>query len=164
MMAVQHVDMTGLIDYLSQLLGSRFSRDVAQIYYGDIMVYLPSSFGGSRKEQKAIIALSPAYDHVIPESRVASQESHLLGLDILVMVNITPFFKANPTEAYGERMLVNLTTAITRFLVQAENENFGGRVQFAQVNGIDWSWLARDDQAIRAAGIQYECRVRLPRM
>ncbi len=163
-MADFQLDMDGLIDYLLQILSRRFSNDVAQIYYGDIGVYLPSSFGSSRRDQKAIIALQPAYNHLLEGERVASVEYRLLGIDIIAMVNITPFFSANPQEAYGERMLVKLTTSIATFLTQTENENLGGRVQYARVGDINWQWMARKDQAIRGAAVSYEARVRIPRM
>lgn len=163
-MPIAQVDMEGLVEHLSTLLQNRFSNKVSNIYFGDIGVYLPSAFGSSRRDQKAIVALSPAYNHPIEGERVAAFEQRLLGLDIIVMVNITPFFEAAPREAYGERMLVALTTEIADFLIQGDNENLGGRVQYSTVGDIDWAWVARGDQAIRAAGIGYECRVRIPRM
>jgi hypothetical protein len=161
---MEHLDMDGLIDYLTVILSRRFSNDVAQIYYGDIGVYLPSAFGSSRRDQKAIIALNPAYNHLMEGERVASTEYRLLGIDIISMVNITPFFSANPSEAYGERMLVKLTTAIATFLTQTENETLDGRVQYARVGDINWTWMARKDQAIRGAAVSYEARVRVPRI
>jgi hypothetical protein len=161
---MEQLDMEGLIDYLSEILARRFSREVSQIYFGDIGVYLPSSFGGSRRDQKAVIALVPSYNHIIEGERVAAWESRLLGIDIVTMVNITPFFEAAPTEAYGERILVRLTTEIAQFLTQEENVNLDGRVQMVNVGDIDWAWVAKGDQAIRAAGIAYEARVRIPRM
>lgn len=158
------VDMDGLILYLKDLLSVRFSKKVSQFYYGDIGVYLPSSFGASRKEQKAIIALQPVYNRLLEGTRTVASEDRLLGVDIISMVNITPFFKANPTEAYGEQMLVQLTTEIYKFLAQEENVNLQGRVSYAEVGDIDWAWVPKDDQAIRGAAIAYECRVRVPRM
>lgn len=157
-----HLDMEGVVDHLIDVLGYRFSNDVSNVYFGDIGVYLPSSFGGSRRDQKAIVAIQPSYNHLI--ERVAEMEHRLLGIDIITMVNITPFFEAMPREAYGERILVKITTQIAGFLTQLENENLGGRVAYAAVGDIDWAWVAKKDQAVRAAGISYECRVRLPRM
>lgn len=127
-------------------------------------MYLPSSFGSSRRDQKAILAIQPAYNHLVEGERVASLEYRLLGIDIIAMVNITPFFSANPQEAYGERMLVKLTTAIATYLTQTENEDLGGRVQYARVGDINWTWMARKDQAIRGAAVSYEARVRIPRI
>jgi len=158
------LDMDGLIDYLSSILSRQFSNQVSQIYYGDIGVYLPSSFGSSRRDQKAIIVLSPAYNRLLEDQRVASFENRVLGVDIITMVNITPFFSANPQEAYGERMLVKLTTALATYLTQTENEDLGGRVQHAKVGDINWAWMARKDQALRGAAVSYEARVRIPRI
>jgi len=159
-----NVDMEGLVEHLRTILGQRFSREVSYVYFGDIGVYLPASFGGSRNDQKCIIAIQPAHDHLIEGSRVASEESRSLGVDIISMVNITPFFTASPTEAYGERILVRLTTQIAKFLTQEANVNLGDRVQTSTVNNIDWAWVAKGDQAIRAAAVSYVARVRIPRM
>jgi hypothetical protein len=160
----KQLDMDGLIDYLSAILSKQFSNQVSQIYYGDIGIYLPSSFGSSRRDQKAVIALSPVYNRLLDDQRVAVFENRVLGVDIITMVNITPFFSANPQEAYGERMLVNLTTAIATYLTQTENEDLGGRVQYAKVGDINWAWMARRDQALRGAAVSYEARVRIPRI
>lgn len=162
-MPVQQVTMEGLIDHLETILKRRFANQVSEIYFGDIGIYLPASFGASRREQKAVIALQPAYDHPIPGERVASHEQRNLGVTVIVMVNITPFFEARPQEAMGERLLVRLTTEIATFLNQEENLGLGGRVQWSEVGDIDWAWVARGDQAIRAAGISYQARVRIPR-
>lgn len=155
--------MDGLILYLISLLGNRFARDVSQIYYGDIGVYLPSSFGGSRKEQKCIIALSPAYNR-LGDDRVVAFEERFLGIDIICMVNITPYFAVSPSEAFGEQKLVRLATEVATFLTQEEYVNLGGRVQMTKVGDIDWAWLPKGDQAIRGAAVAYEARVRIPRI
>jgi hypothetical protein len=158
------IDMDGLILYLKQLLSRRFSAKVSQIYYGDIGVYLPASFGGSRKDQKAVLALSPVYDREMPDQRVAAHESRLLGVDIIALVNITPFFQANPTEAYGEQMLVKLIGEIRDYLALGENVTLQERVQYCKVGDIDWNWTPRGDQAIRGAALAFEARIRIPRI
>ena len=160
----QEAGMEQVIDVLADVLGRRFSNRVSNIYFGDIGVYLPSSFGGSRNAQKAIIALSPVYNYLQEGSRVAVQETRLLGIDIITMVNITPFFEAAPKEAYGERMLVALTTEIADFLTQEDNFTLNGLVTSTEVGDIDWAWIARKDQSIRGAGIHYEAKVRVNRM
>lgn len=156
--------MEGLIDHLERLLKNRFSNQVSEIFFGDIGVYLPASFSGSRREAKAVIALQPSFNYLIPGERVAAFEQRTLGVTIIVMVNITPYFEARPQEAFGERMLVRLVSDIATFLTQEENVTLNGRVQFSEVADIDWAWMARGDQAIRAAGISYSARVRIPRM
>lgn len=163
-MTTRDYTMEELIDYLMTLLANRFSDSVSQIYFGDIGVYLPQSFGGSRRDQKAIIALSPENDHPIEGQKTELYENRVQRLNIITMVNITPFFKANPDEAYGERMLVRLTTQIKNFLNEAENQRLGGRVRSTSVGEIDWAWTPRGDQAIRAARILYEWRIQDRRM
>lgn len=156
--------MEKVIDVLADKLSRRFSGKVSNVYFGDIGVYLPASFGGSRNQQKAVIALSPVYNYLQEGSRVAVQETRLLGVDIITLVNITPFFEAAPKEAYGERMLVSLTTEIAEFLTQEENYNLDGLASSTEVGDIDWAWVARKDQALRGAAIHYEARVRVRRM
>jgi hypothetical protein len=158
------VTMEGLIDHLSSLLAKRFANDVSRIYFGDIGVYNPIAFGGDRKNPKLVVALSPSYNRLIEDERNAAYELRLLGLDIIVFVNITPYFQADPPEAYGERKLVRITTQIAEYLTLEENINLGGRVQFSKVGSIDFSWVQRSDQSLRAAGVAYECRVRIPRI
>jgi hypothetical protein len=160
----ENVSMEAVVDVLSDVLARRFGGRVSNIYFGDIGVYLPASFGGSRSTQKAVIALSPVYNYLQEGSRVAVQETRLLGIDIITLVNITPFFEAAPKEAYGERMLVSLTTEIAQFLTQEENFTLGGLVTSTEVGDIDWAWVARKDQALRGAAIHYEARVRISRM
>lgn len=163
-MTTRDYTMEEIIDYLSALLANEFSDTVSQIYFGDIGIYLPQTFGSSRRDQKAVIALSPQNDHPIDNGKTELYENRTERLNIIVMVNITPFFRANPEEAYGERMLVRLTTQIKKFLNQAENERLGGRVRSTNVGEIDWAWTARGDQAIRAARILYEWRIQDRRM
>lgn len=160
----QNAPMEKVVDVLADVLGRRFSNRVSNVYFGDIGVYLPASFGGSRNQQKAVIALSPIYNYLQEGSRVAVQETRLLGIDIITLVNITPFFEAAPKEAYGERLLVSLTTEISQFLTQEDNMTLGGIVASTEVGDIDWAWVARNDQALRGAAIHYEARVRVDRM
>lgn len=160
----QNASMEQVIDTLAEVLRRRFSSRVSNIYFGDIGVYLPASFGGSRNTQKAVIALSPVYNYLQEGSRVAAQETRLLGVDIITLVNITPFFEAAPQEAYGERMLVELTTEIAQFLTQDENFTLGGLVASTEVGDIDWAWVARRDQSLRGAAVHYEARVRVTRI
>src|SRR5690606_22380604 len=103
-------DTEALIDHLMPMLSHQLSNDVSNIYFGDVGVYLPSHFLGPRKEQRAVLALSPAYDRL--EQRVASQETRLIGVDIIGLVNITPYCDASPKEAYGERQLASLMRKI----------------------------------------------------
>lgn len=130
----------------------------------DIGIYLPQTFGGSRRDQKAIIALSAENDHPKEGDKTELYENRYVRLNIIVMVNITPFFRANPEEAYGERLLVRLTTQIKNFLNEAENQTLNGRVRSTSVKEVDWAWTQRGDQAVRAARILYEWRIQDRRM
>ena len=146
----------GLIDYLTKLLGKQFGDDVSQIYFGDIGMYTPKAFQNRRGEWKAVIALVPADDQEVPKSKTAFSEDRRLVIHIVVMVNMTPYFKAMPEEAFGERMLVRLTERIRAFLAQQENETLQRQVSIAKVGDIKWDWMQRGKEAIRAAGIEFE--------
>lgn len=161
---IEQVNMDGLISYLIELLGQRFAAEVSQLYYGDIGIYPPSAFLGPRREQKCVVAISPDYNRLVENDRNAAFESRLLGVNVIVMVNLTPYFEAMPKEAIGERKLVQVTTAIAEYLTLEENINLKGRVQFTKVGDIDWEWQARGTQAVRAAAISHESRVRIPRI
>ena len=156
----KQVDMEGLIDHLIKLLGPRFSKVVSHIYFGDIGVYLPESFGGSRKTQKAVIAIAPSSNRIVEGTQTVQSVYRELLIDIMVFVNITPFFEASPEEAYGERMLLQIATEIAAFLAQSSNLNLERRVQSSRVGDIDWAWQAREDQAVRGARIEFIARVR----
>ncbi len=159
----EQVGMEGLIDHLENILKTRFSSQVSEIYFGDIGVYNPTSFSGTRSEQRAVIALSPSYNRLVSDQRNASFENRNLGVDIIIMINMTPFFEARPSEAFGERKLVRLTTEVATFLTQEEHVTLGDRVQMTTVGDIDWLWQQRQNQALRAAGIAYDARVRITR-
>lgn len=160
----EQLDMDGLIEYLKSMLGNRFSKKISRIYYGDVVTYLPSAFLGPNKEQHAILVIQPTYNRLIPDERVVAFENRLLGVDIIGLVNITSEFNADPKAAYGEKQLVQLITEIATFLTQETNVNLQERVQFSRVLNIDWHWLPKGDLAIRGAALEYEVRVRIPRI
>lgn len=149
--------MEGLVDYLAKLLGKQFASDVSQIYFGDVGIYPPKAFQNSRGEPKTVIALVPAYDHADPKSISGHSEIRKLGVDVAVLVNMTPYFKAMPEEAFGERLLVRVTERIRAFLAQAENETLQRQVRFVRVGDINWRWMQRGkDASVRAAAIELE--------
>lgn len=158
------VDTEDLIDHLMPMLRNLLANDVTNVYYGDIGVYLPSHFLGPRKENKAVLAVSPSFDRLEEGTRVASQETRLIGVNIIGFVNITPDFKASPTEAYGERRLSQLMKKIRTFLSQQENVTLGGRVQYLSVGDITWRWMQRDNLALRGAALEVTARVKVSRM
>lgn len=155
-------DTTDLIDHLKPFLEKLLANDVSRVYYGDIGVYLPTHFQGPRKEQRAILVLQPAYDNL--ESRVASQETRLIGIDVIGLVNITPYFKADPKEAYGERQLSEIMKKIRVLLTQLQYHNLDGRVQDMKVEDIRWSWIQRDALSLRGASVRVEARIKVNRL
>jgi hypothetical protein len=154
-------DTAEFIDHLKPMLEKHLANDISRVYFGDIGLYLPSHFLGPRKERRAILALAPAFDRVEPGSSTAVSESRNIGIDIIGLVNITPDFKASPDEAYGERKLAALTKKIRVFLTQHENARLDGRVSFLTVGDIRWSWMQRNDLALRGASVQVTARVRV---
>jgi len=154
-------EMEEIIVYLQNILQNEFARDVTSVYFGDIGIYPPTVFGSSRKDTKAILIIQPVSSVPIPGERVAESEKRTLRLQIIAMVNITPFFTALPSEAYGERILVNLISRVAKFLAQEENVTLDGRVIFSRVENIDWEWTQRKDQSLRGSAISYEVDVRI---
>jgi predicted NBD/HSP70 family sugar kinase len=157
------LDTEDLIDHLLPMLQTHLANEVSRVYYGDIGVYLPSHFLGPRKEQRVVLALEPAYDRLMEGSRVAHQETRLIGVDIIALVNITPYFEAQPTEAYGERQLSDVMRKIRTYLTQQVNSNLGGRTQFFSVGDIQWSWAQRNNLSLRGAVLTVEARVKIDR-
>lgn len=157
-------DTEALIDHLRPMLTKLLVNDVSRVYFGDVGVYLPSHFLGPRKEARAVLAISPAFDRLKPGTRVSSQEVRLIGVDIVGLVNITPYFEASPEEAYGERQLASLMRKIRVFLSQQENVNLDGRIRFLDVGDIGWNWLQRKDLSLRGAALTVTAEVTVSRM
>lgn len=157
------LNVEGLIDHLALVLGAQFANDVSQIYFGDVGIYPPKAFRNARNEEKMVVALIPNYDKLQPGSRTAASESRLLGVFIAVMVNMTPYFEAMPVEAPAERQLVRLVTRIREYLAQDANFDLDGRVVSTRVGDVEWEWMQRGNNAIRAAAIEYEALVDVSR-
>jgi hypothetical protein len=151
-----HFDMDGLVLHLGQVLKKQFADDISQIYYGDVVVYPPKAFQNPAGEWRTAVALVPAYDREADGGRNPASEIRDLGVLIVPMVNMTPFFEALPSEAFGERMLVRLTHRIRLFLAQRSNMTLNGNVARALVGDVEWHWAQRDKMPIRAAAITYE--------
>lgn len=156
-------DAVDLIDHLIPLLKKQFGNEVSNVYFGDIGVYLPSHFLGPRKDQRAILALSPGLDAPLEDGRTAAATYRLITVDIIGLVNITAEFEASPEEAFGERRLALLMRKVRTFLEQQKNINLDGRVQYLDVGAIRWNWMQRDKLAIRGAALEVTARVRVSR-
>lgn len=157
-------DTEAFIDHLQPMLANYLGNEVSNIYFGDVGVYLPSHFLGPRKEPRAVLALAPGYDRVVPGTKVASQETRIIGVDIIGLVNITPYFEASPKEAYGERQLAALMRRIRVFLAQQENVDLDGRVQYFDVGDVSWNWLQRKNLSLRGAALEVRATVKVSRM
>ena len=155
-------DTEDLISHLMPMLQKYLANDVSRVYFGDIGVYLPSHFLGPRKENKAVLIIAPAYDRV--QQRVAGRETRLIGVNIIALVNITPYFQASPQEAYGERQLAVLMKKIRTFLTQQEHVQLGGRVQYFSVGDVSWRWMQRDKLSLRGAALEVEATISVSRM
>jgi hypothetical protein len=157
--------MEAFVDHLKPMLENALADDITFVSFGDTGQYLPNQFLGPRKEQRAIVALSPAYDRLMDNTRVASQEHRILGVDIIGFVNVTPDFQAQPKEAYGERRLSQLMRKIRVLLTQDENVTLNGRVQYLDVGNVVWAWADRSENtAIRGAAVEVSARVKVNRM
>lgn len=126
----------------------------------DIGIYLPQQFRGPRGDLP-VLAFSPAFDNLV--SRVANQETRLIGVDIIALVNITPYFTASPTEAYGERQLSQIIRGLRNYLTQQKHVNLDGRVRYFSVNDVKWAWLQRKDMSLRAAALEVSVEVTVQR-
>lgn len=156
--------MEELVDHLKYLFEQNFGNDINHVYFGDKGLYLPADFRASDGTPKCVVALSPNYNRPYNDLRVASEEYRVLGIQILVMINLIPYFEPNPPEELGERLLVRLTTAIYEYLTRLENVDLDRRVQYTQVGEINWEWQQRGEEAVRTAGIDFEARVLVSRL
>lgn len=157
-------DVTELINHLKSMLDKHLANEISRSYFGDVQTYLPEHFKGPRNSERAILVFQPEYDRLEPGSRVRQQEYRDLKLTIIGFVNITGEFKANPSEAFGERRLSQVMSKIRDFLTQHENVTLGGRVMNLDVGDVTWATVGRDKLALRGAGLEVNARVRVPRL
>lgn len=155
--------MDDLIDTLKRALEQQFPDDVSQVYYGDVGLYPPKAFQDNRGQQRRVLAIVPASD-TLDDNRNPMAEIRSLTVNIIVMVNMTPYFEAMPPEAIGERALVTLVEKIRTFLAQDISMTLGGRVLTSRVPSVQWDWVQRGSTAIRAAAIEFEVKVQVMRM
>lgn len=162
----QNLDMVGVIDYLRQLLQQQFSGEISYAYFGDIGSYPPQAFNNDRNQPvRAVLAISPRYDRLVPEQSNAAYEVRRYGFNITLIVNILPYFEAMPDEAFGERALAMLVGKVRMFLAQNEMLTLYGRVSSSRVLEVDWEWADRStrsrDQMTREATILLETLVHI---
>lgn len=155
--------MDNLIDTLKSTLEQQFPDDISQVYYGDVGLYPPKAFQDNRGQQRRVIAIVPASD-TMDDNRNPMAEIRTLAVNIIVMVNMTPYFEAMPPEAIGERALVQLVEKVRTFLAQDISMTLGGKVLTSKVPSVQWDWVQRGTNAIRAAAIEFEVKVQVRRM
>lgn len=161
--------MTDVIDFMTLLVSNKFSDQIGMIYYGDIGQYPLRAFQDTLGNPRAVIAFSPAKNTLVSKSRTTLSEIRDMSLDILVMVNISPYFGKTPDQAPGERRLNALTDAISVHLTKSENYRLGEpgyeRVMHSEVGDVEYQWVQRGkDAAIRQARIEYNFRVSVKRI
>lgn len=155
--------MEQLVDYLIPLIGRQFSDEISFVYFGDIGLYPPSAFTKANKEQACAVTIIPNFQKPVQGTRSALSEFVDLGVFIGVMVNMVPYFQRLPPVAFGERTLVQLTQKIAAFLQQDTNMTLQQQVATSRVNSIDWEWLQRGNDSIRAASIDYQVTIEVDR-
>lgn len=155
--------MDNLIDALKRALEQQFPDDISQVYYGDVGLYPPKAFQDNRGQQRRVVAIVPSSD-TLDDNRNPMAEIRTLTVNVIVMVNMTPYFEAMPPEAIGERSLVQLVEKVRTFLAQADAMTLGGRVLTSKVPSVEWDWVQRGTNAIRAAAIEFAVKVQVMRM
>lgn len=155
--------MDNLIDVVGNALLRQFPDDISQVYYGDVGIYPPKAFQSNRGEQRRVVAIVPSSD-ILDEGRNPMAEIRILTVNVIVMVNMTPFFEAMPPEAIGERVMVQLVDKIRTFLAQDVAMTLGGNVLTSRVPSVQWDWMQRGNNAIRAAAIEFEVKVQVMRI
>ena len=97
------------IDYIKEKIRAKFPRQFADVTFGEFATYTPDMFQGERGQNLPIVAVSPIYDRLVPESRTTASEVRTRGIDIVTIVNMLPEIQAKPPEQIGERALVRNT-------------------------------------------------------
>lgn len=156
-----------MIDYVRSIVHNQFSDEISQTYFGDVGVYPPKAFQDQLGQQRAVLSVIPAYDEPHEGGSTAAGEFREVGIELVCLINMVPYFTAMPEEAPAERLLLRLVTRIRQFLQQQSNITLGGNVSAMKVGGIRWDWVARGNNpeasALRAAGISVEAIIYVPK-
>lgn len=142
----------------------QFSNKFASLYYGDILVYPPNVFRNTNNQWAPIAAVYPVYNRKIEGQETMASQARRYGIDILCMVNYTPYIEVPPEEAMGERLLNETVEDVLQYFTRPENIHFEKRVQYAGVEDVNWAWNPLLDQPIRGAVLTYEIIVNVPRV
>lgn len=158
-MATSNTVFKDCIINLISALQYEFGSEVTSFYFGDVIVYPPSAFISPTGKYCPVIAVSPSYNHLNEGSQAANGEIRSLGIDILLLVNYTPFIEAIPTQAAGEEILIDITDRVFEYLRRFDMLTIYETVLMANVSDVNWTWSPRQNQPIRGAVISYELQV-----
>ena len=158
-----HLKITELCDIVLRHIEHEFSNEIASLYYGDIIIYPPNAFRDRFNRWAPVIAVYPRFNRKIDGQDTMNSELREYGVEILVMVNYTPYIQVPPEEAMGERLLAEKVEKIMEYFAKPEQLHFEHQVQMASITDIDWGWQPRLDQPIRGAAIMYVVTLRVPR-
>lgn len=158
-----YLTISELCDLVLRHLEHQFSNQIASLYYGDIIIYPPNAFRDRRNQWAPVIAVYPSYNRRVEGQETMASQLRQYGVDILCMVNYTPYIQVPPEEAMGERMLNDITEAVMKYFTSSQTLDFDHRVQTATITDVNWAWSPRLDQPIRGAVLTYEVQLHVPR-
>lgn len=144
---------------LLNALQYEFGREISSFYFGDTVIYPPSAFISPTGQYCPVIAVSPSYNHLVEGSQAANGEIRALGIDILLLVNFTPYIEAVPTVAAGEEILLDAVDRVFEYLRRFDMLTLYNSVIMANVSEINWTWSPRQNQPVRGAVISYDLQV-----
>lgn len=128
----------------------------------DTGLYPPKAFQSDKGEQRIVLAFVPK-DEIPKDNGTAYSQEWTIRLEILVMINLIPFYEAMPVEAYGEEKLNTITTNITQFLTQLQNLTLNTNVNATRVASVKYDNMQRGKLSLRAACIKFEADVEVLR-
>ena len=146
---MQSISTEETIDYIVKKIRSKFPNNFAAVSFGDVGIYTPDMFKAARGISLPIVAISPQYDRLVPETRTVASEVRARGIDVITIVNMIDEFEARPEEAVGERSLVKATQLLIDYLGENEMVTLDGQVSFVGLGDITWEWLVGDRQILR---------------
>lgn len=155
------LDTEQTIDFIRGKIRLQYPNQFADVTFGEFANYTPDMFQGSRGETLPIVAVTPVYDRLMPETRTKISEVRARGVDIVTIVNMLEEIQAKPPEKTGERVLIRNTQYLIDFLASQDMEDLEGQSEFTQLGDITWEWLVGDKQIYRSSRIHLIVYARL---
>lgn len=152
----EDLTMEGLIDLLAKYVQRQFSNEISTVIFGELPGLQPRYFQNAKGEWRCLLCIVPISDRLIPNSSTHATEDRLLSVDLVLMVNLTPYVEALPPEGLGERMLVRTTQKLRAYFAQSANFTLGRRVSRVKVDDVEYATITKKDSFICAAGIRLE--------